>query len=628
MPQSPALVVERDDGTERGRLSAVTASVTKSLIEVWRGQVAVDRSEWLALSTDVDEVADRFIIERGDGSTAFAGRFNDDTRDGNNVIVELLSYEKDAQDAEPITGKKLYNNQPDSDVFTDALSNVPTLLAGTVETGDSAVSLSFGQSTWAKVIRDAAEPAGQDVRYNTDRTVDFLDRLGSDKPNVAISSTDQNIVNELGVETDNQNPATHVRVLGATQGDTRPVADAVVGSYSGGRKVWRTYSNKDIIQQSRAQTIADRLADGLNNEPRRILVNAELTQAVDVDIGDRIQVTLPQHDIDRLLRVAEWTERIGPDPVYQVELTNRYAERGGSRQRRDDLARFNDGYEGFVDRDNFRAIERQPVESGVDAVGEYRYPDDVETEVQATVTVRGLAYRGYTRGAASGGGQHSHTVPINVTSQNSATSELENDTAAGYNNISQAFATENVPTTGTGNRIFATLFVDGAASINRIRLFDDTESEELWDIPIEGGPNSIHIKFPVDSTFTDRQGNTLEANVFFAASNSGDLNLAVSVEDEHVHIVDETETTDDATPLHTHDPQAGVVEFPTETPSNCDLLINGSTVASNIGSGTFTETVDVSGEFVAGVNDISVTSDTTGFISAYVNSELFRRGEP
>jgi len=51
------------------------------------------------------------------------------------------------------------------------------------------------------------------------------------------------------------------------------------------------------------------------------------------------------------------------------------------------------------------------------------------------------------------------------------------------------------------------------------------------------------------------------------------------------------------------------------TPSNVDVAINGTTVASNIGTGTFETTVDVPGAFTKDAwNTVEVSSDTLGII--------------
>jgi hypothetical protein len=88
---------------------------------------------------------------------------------------------------------------------------------------------------------------------------------------------------------------------------------------------------------------------------------------------------------------------------------------------------------------------------------------------------------------------------------------------------------------------------------------------------------------------------------------------------------------------HGHDPDPGVVEsfpgYPQANandkllPSGVDLKIDGSTVASDIGSGEFTHTEDITGEFVGGVNDIELTSDSIGFVTAIVKTQTHRRGE-
>jgi hypothetical protein len=82
--------------------------------------------------------------------------------------------------------------------------------------------------------------------------------------------------------------------------------------------------------------------------------------------------------------------------------------------------------------------------------------------------------------------------------------------------------------------------------------------------------------------------------------------------------------------------EPGLVEqFPNDSRSNgsgeilasgVDVAVNGTVEASNIGSGEFTTTVDIGGALSPGTNDIEIRSDSLGFVSAFVETELFRRG--
>jgi len=82
----------------------------------------------------------------------------------------------------------------------------------------------------------------------------------------------------------------------------------------------------------------------------------------------------------------------------------------------------------------------------------------------------------------------------------------------------------------------------------------------------------------------------------------------------------------DASGDHTHPADPGIIEFGTETPSGCDLVVNGSTVATDIGSGAFETVIDVTGELNQGAwNDIEVTSDTLGHIQATCYVETYKQ---
>jgi len=78
---------------------------------------------------------------------------------------------------------------------------------------------------------------------------------------------------------------------------------------------------------------------------------------------------------------------------------------------------------------------------------------------------------------------------------------------------------------------------------------------------------------------------------------------------------------------HTHDPEAGLIQF-AEFPSNCDVLVNGQSVGTALGggTGTFEQEVDIAGLLNPGqVNTIEITSDTLGHIQAHLDIDVYRQ---
>jgi hypothetical protein len=131
----------------------------------------------------------------------------------------------------------------------------------------------------------------------------------------------------------------------------------------------------------------------------------------------------------------------------------------------------------------------------------------------------------------------------------------------------------------------------------------------LWDGDVAGSNIQYVPKIPLDSeSGTDRTGNTIQVTVNFSASASGDLDLAVLAGGEHTHDV--------TFPDHTHPVDPGIIET-TDTPSGVDVLVDGNTVATDIGSGEFQTQVDLTGELTRDAwNLIELTSDSLGHIQA------------
>jgi hypothetical protein len=653
MPELPTLTITAADGTVRDTLTGIRAERDRHVTDRSRARFVLDAARWQTVADSINRRADRFRIDAAGETGWFGGRFRDTERGGQQVTVILDDYERDGRDAQPTGGQVLFQNVDDATVVQDAISRIPTLSAGTIQTVTSGLSFSFSNAEPAKMIRDAAQPGGAIVRYNADRTVDFVARpTTASEPE--LSTAANTLVGDPDVSDDNRNPATEIIGLGAQSGPNQVRATATVDP-TAARDVYRRYENKDIQQQDRLQTTVDRLADEVAAAEEKLDVEADAIN-LDVRPGDPLAFVWPARGIDETVRVIEFTEVINErgQRYAPLRVSNRWPEQGGSDKAIADLERFNRGYQGFIDRDNFRAVERQPVDGSLAATGEYPYPDDVVTEVTSEITVRSLPYRSY---VSSGG--HTHTIDIGQrTSLNNAVDINDSQSAtvdfAGGGTIDLA-AGETVDkdfTIPDGWSAYPTVIElvaignddDPNAPAVGDALAWSFASGSYWSSSTK---SSEHVQFkPPKVSAVDAL--TIRASRTIGDVNPGD-NISLFVENisgseiafdfleanlyniRHTHTVDiGSETSQSAAGF-----APGVVESFPDDPganangellaSNLDIVINGSTVATDIGSGEFTQTVDISGDLSAGVNDIEITSDTPGLVSAYVQTELFRQ---
>jgi hypothetical protein len=623
---SPTVTVVHPDDSTETIPQTVRYTRTRELNKMRRARITVERS--LASAVSLTRKRDR--IELGDIDDLV---LVDLERAGSTVTLVCYSYEWLANRVPFMQGGEERQGD-DAALINGLIDDVGDWTAGDINTFTGPMTWIFNHAHRHDALRRIERNTPGELRFRDGGTVDYVDQLGTDKSgSIELSGDAGTLEEELTItERGREMDGTHIRVLGAHEGEAQIFANLVPEDdpqayenevrYSTPRwesaedTDWNRWEDKDITDQGALEEEAAALGEEITDE----YVEAEaVVSGVDLSLGDRVQAVKPSQDLDRTMRVHRIkTVQEGATRTDKVRLSTRTRLRQDDSDLQRDIRKFNAGFQGSSVVVNPGPFGKA-VDSGDPFTFKFRYPN-LAFENTAEVQVTGLPYRIDSVGAASGGGEHSHTVPINVVSDNSATVETENDTLAGYNNIDQAFALEDIPTNSTGARVFATLFVDGNASINRIVLNDDTEGETLWDIPIDGSNSNIHIKFPVDTFTVDRKGNTLEALVFFDSANSGDLNLIVSAEQSHFHVVDETETTDTETPEHTHPPLPGIYTT-NDVPSNVDVAVNGTQVASNIGTGTFETTVDVGGEFTNDAwNEVEVSSDSLGIVevSAFI----------
>lgn len=624
MPDA-ALRIEDGSGSVRDELDAESITYTRALDEEASGEATVFRQDWVDVEDAIDERNDELYLV-ADGTDEFAGRFSDAETEGSRVRVRIASPEEDAADAEPTGGNETYQNTADSTIVTEqVIDGVDSLSAGTIDTVNASVSYSASHASRSKVLYDLREATGAEFRFNADWTLDYVDSLGSDKTgSVTLSPSNANVVGKTFKKLrDVRENTTHVRGLGAQDGPEQVTAEAVVSHYqSGERPVWRRYANKEVIDQSRMQSIVDTIVSEIESSPRYLTVECSVKDE-DLELGDEVHVTYPEENIDTDLRITMLTTEITRRGYLLLcTLSNRaLATTDRQTKRNDDLERFNQGYQGFVDRDNFRAVEKQAFDGTVDATGEYFYPNDVVSEQRAEIVVKTEPYRVDSKGAA-GGGDHTHSVTVSHPSHDHSVTIPDHNhsvTIPDHNHgvtVEVADHAHSLPeeTGDTGE-------TDGHRhTYVRRGGFNTTRSQ----VETGGVVNATAQSY---STTSDDGGGTTET------TDDGGGTTQTSTD----ALGTTTSETSDASGTHTHDPDPGIIEsFPNHPesnangellPSGVDLLIDGTTVATDIGSGEFTTTIEVTGEFTSGVNDISLQSDSLGLVTAIVRTELFRRGQ-
>jgi hypothetical protein len=665
------LRIENADGTT-DTLTAASSQITRSLDEQDRAEVQVYRDEWMAIEESLIPRTAKLFLD-ANGTEEFGGRLDDTDTQDETVRVRINSPEIDAAEAGPTGENVIYQNAGDDEIAADQIMAVPTLMPGTVTEQAPALSYSASYASRSKVLYDLRSMTGSEFRYNADFTVDYVDRLGTDKSgSITLGPAQQNIGQQFSKQIDVRENVTHVQGLGAQSGPDQVQATGVADSYDGGRKIWKRYENKEVYQESRLQNIVDELANEYDGEPRSLEVTCTVYPnqiGTDIALGDSVQVTYSEEDINRTLRIKQLTRRLSESEGHVLDLTlsNRFLTRENrSTKRNDDLQRFNRGYQGFVDRAQAGGDSRQPVTSSLNSEASVVYPDDVEEEITARVFVEGLPYRSYSSGGASGG-DHTHQVDV---------------THPTHSHSINATSGANSPGLVESGRINLGLGGDltddwqDLTSVTTINV-DTTTFAILWEIHVTHGndtPVDIHLRvvnedtgeiYPEnkdagdayvwirnlepDSTasatipiYDNLVGDSVRVEAkakstnFFPAEFSSNTHLI----GRHTHDVSDTSdtalgstesTTSDASGGHTHAANPGVIEDFSGTtyyPSNCDVLVNGTSIGVSLGdgTGTFEQFVDISGQLTPGTNTVEVTSDSLGHIRSTVETELFRRG--
>jgi len=389
---------------------------------------------------------------------------------------------------------------------------------------------------------------------------------------------------------------THIRALGGQAGPQQISVEAVAPSFSGGRKIFRRYENKEVIDESRLTDIAQQLLDEYDGEPRALTVEATVF-GERLELGDTVRVVYPEGNVDRDLRVRELRTRFDADGVtQQVTFSNRDLSREQrSQKRRDDIQRFNRGFGGFVDRDNLSSGFAVAGDGTPQTLVVPNFPDDVVSEESVELFVQGRAWRspvtatGHSHSVDVTHPSHNHSVSVNhpshdhsvdVTHPNHNHNVSVNHPSHDHGVSTTAAANDSPATTSFDNSDSGSVNVPEGGS-KTIATFSPTSETFLsvatihlrkfgFDIDVvtvtarvQGGDiiGTNQVEFSENQADTgltyvfpgDSSGETLEINLFGVNLDNDPVNINFDVNfmsmGTHTHNVSDTTTTELGTTL-------------------------------------------------------------------------------
>lgn len=634
----PTVTLENPDGTtntipatvgwerqtEVGKMRRLLVDVERSLVE----PLPLERKATRVTLDGVDDVV-LVNVEKG----------------GSTWTLVCYSAEWFANQVQPLPGGAVREGS-DQSILTDLVNDVGAWTVGNINQYTTGLSFVFNHAERHEAIRDVEANVTGELRFRDYGTVDYVESIGSDKTgSVELSSAAGTIENEIQItERGRQLDGTHIRVLGAHEGEAQIYANLVPESdpqsypnevrYQTSRwsdsddTEWNRTSNKGVSSQSTIESEAAALGEELSEE----YVEAKTTvpASVGLEAGDWVRVVKSDSDLDRDMRVHRVTRQAGArndsesgaSVLDKVVLSTRTRLREGDD---DDMVvrqQFQSGYQG-----SSVAVNIGPYKSAIDGdhniTMPFRYPD-LAYENTAELQLRGKRYRIDSVGAASGGGVQTTTesggVDAATTTDNADFSNVvDNDYEQGSVTVdsqtnlssfspsiptSMVFAEVNVRATNDGSDL--TAFLDNATS-------GFTSGTQL--LLTEPDSYSGSAVF-VDAS--DCNGETL----FLDVNSFGSTDIVYAVRwfavGPHTHNFDWLHDHQIDIPEHEHDPQPGIYET-NNVPGNVDVIVNGTTVATDVGIGLFETEIDLSGEFTRDSwNEIELTSSGLGVLQATV----------
>ena len=315
--------VEYPDGTT-DTLTHIYSAIKEEYNKQDVMTVTVPRAEVQGLTADQDE-----IYLEVDGEDVFGGILSDKNKGGIEAELNVDSFERLAREVKPSSALYTFEGVSDTTIVEDAIGDVDELSPGTIENIKSGLTFEFNHTSPARRIRSVRDATSGEVVYNPDKTVDYVESLGTDRSNeITISPDNQNIAEDFSVEQNSgSKKANHLRMLGGGRGDSQTVVEAVADSFdsSTDREVWTAFTNKEIDDSDTLRAQAQELVNELQKDHLEI---SATVKDVELGIGDTVHVRYPQEDIDHNLRVVEIeTVRSNEGTLYSVAFSNRNLSR-------------------------------------------------------------------------------------------------------------------------------------------------------------------------------------------------------------------------------------------------------------------------------------------------------------
>ena len=502
----------------------------------------------------------------------------------------------------------------DAALITELIGEVDTWTAGSIADLTGPLSFVFSHAHRHEALRRIETNVPGEIRFRDFGTVDYVDRLGTDRSGSVTLSPDAGTIEGEGInitERGRELDGTHIRVLGAHEGEAQLFVNLVPEDdpntyenevrYSTPRWTeaadtdWDRWSDNDITDQSTLETEAESIGEEL----AETLVKAETTvpTSVGLNVGDTVRVVKDDADLDRDMRVHRLTRSAGTfndsgsdaAVVDKVHLSTRTTLQTDDDAELEEIRKFNTGFQGSSVAINVGPF-RAAVDSGFPIDIPFRYPD-LEFENTATLQVRGLQYRTDSRPL-----EHSHNVDIDIPNH-------DHDVTIDIPDHSHS-VTVTHPSHSHDVTYGVPFHVHDVIQFSLETTGESEGHTHTYDKSEQTG--GVNAGFDTDTSTSDTAlGDTISETT---DNGGGFFN---------------TETTDNGGSFFTTESsdtaagsEAGI--FTTgDTPSGVDVLINGSEVAANIGGGTFQTTVDVGGEFTTDDwNTITLSSDSLGLLQA------------
>jgi hypothetical protein len=567
----------------------------------------------------------------------------------------------------------------DADLVNGWINDVPQWTAGTITQQATGLSFVFNHAAPHEGLRRIEKNVPGEILFRDTGIVDYVNQIGGDKTeSVTLSSANQNIEDEITItKRGRELDGTHIRVLGAHEGEAQFFANLVPSDdpatyenrvdYStsrwsdGDTRDWDRFVNKDVTDQATVEEAAAELGTEITDR----LVEAEATTTLDLDVGDTVQVTKADGDLDREMRVHRIKEEAkGGTVKRKLLLSTRTIVRADESKDLRDIQRFNSGFQG----DSIVQMGG-PVIAGVDSGKPlkipFRYPD-IEFENTAELFVQGLEYRvdadpnphDHDVTVTHPSHRHDVTHPTHEHDLNFTTAAVPEQQSVSYYNSA---GSDTISSGGVATTVDSYSFgsnEDGFPYVLKAELgVDPSATNEIENAALFGDDGTIFY-FMIDDAGLDKRSAIPQNGTVLSGrdlrNETMDLKLRVDTDDgnsidchwawditgipQHAHDINSTsdtalgtnETSTAAlgtTETSTSDTEPGFtagINETGDTPTGVDVLIDGNTVASDIGSGTFQTIIDVGGDMTPGTwHTIEFQSDTLGrimsavFISGY-----------